>query len=241
MEAVRRSIRKFEDKRYAVMKQRNIIGQVCHTPKSYDNVMHVGLRKVTFKWQRGNKIGMTALWRLLFGYGLCEAWAGCDVMVFVYDNRWGPVWEGVHLHQCRHWRANGHEGGMYFTGISYKITKRTHIWGWGNTFLFLLLKQIRFQPNDHKTIKETADELKIFEGIKHPNLVRYFGVELHRVREICLCQFRHHVALTEAARCKSPCSPPVGGDVHLHGVLWWGHSGGGVQTGAAGTCHQALQ
>lgn len=42
--------------------------------------------------------------------------------------------------------------------------------------------QIRFQPNDHKTIKETADELKIFEGIKHPNLVRYFGVELHRVR-----------------------------------------------------------
>lgn len=57
MESVRRSIRKFEDKRYAVMKQRNIIGQVCHTPKSYDNVMHVGLRKVTFKWQRGNKIG----------------------------------------------------------------------------------------------------------------------------------------------------------------------------------------
>lgn len=43
--------------------------------------------------------------------------------------------------------------------------------------------QIRFQPNDHKTIKETADELKIFEGIKHPNLVRYFGVELHRVRK----------------------------------------------------------
>lgn len=43
------------------------------------------------------------------------------------------------------------------------------------------LSQIRFQPNDHKTIKETADELKIFEGIKHPNLVRYFGVELHRV------------------------------------------------------------
>lgn len=61
MEAVRRSIRKFEDKRYAMMKQRNIIGQVCHTPKSYDNVMHVGLRKVTFKWQRGNKIGTTPL------------------------------------------------------------------------------------------------------------------------------------------------------------------------------------
>ena len=39
------------------MRRKNIIGQVCDTPKSYDNVMHVGLRKVTFKWQRGNKIG----------------------------------------------------------------------------------------------------------------------------------------------------------------------------------------
>lgn len=39
------------------MRRRNIIGRVCDTPKSYDNVMHVGLRKVTFKWQRGNKIG----------------------------------------------------------------------------------------------------------------------------------------------------------------------------------------
>lgn len=68
MEAVRRSIHKFEDNRYAVMKQRNIIGQVCHTPKSYDNVMHVGLRKVTFKWQRGNKIGaycLTIAWVMM--------------------------------------------------------------------------------------------------------------------------------------------------------------------------------
>lgn len=66
MEAVRRSIRTFEEKRYAMMKQRNIIGQVCHTPKSYDNVMHVGLRKVTFKWQRGNKIGTSTLGFVVF-------------------------------------------------------------------------------------------------------------------------------------------------------------------------------
>lgn len=57
LEAVRRSILNFDEKHYALMRQRNIIGQVCNTPKSYDNVMHVGLRKVTFKWQRGNKIG----------------------------------------------------------------------------------------------------------------------------------------------------------------------------------------
>lgn len=67
MEAVRRSIRLFEDERYAMMKRRNIIGQVCHTPKS--DGMHVGLRKVTFKWQRGNKIGM-AVFDCCFGYDM---------------------------------------------------------------------------------------------------------------------------------------------------------------------------
>lgn len=57
IEAIQKSVRLFEEKRYQEMRRRNIIGQVCDTPKSYDNVMHVGLRKVTFKWQRGNKIG----------------------------------------------------------------------------------------------------------------------------------------------------------------------------------------
>uniref|UniRef100_A0A670YK06 Mitogen-activated protein kinase kinase kinase 4 n=1 Tax=Pseudonaja textilis TaxID=8673 RepID=A0A670YK06_PSETE len=121
MEAVQKSVQLFEEKRYREMRRKNIIGQVCDTPKSCDNVMHVGLRKVTFKWQRGNKIG---------------------------EGQYGKV----------------------YTCISV------------DTGELMAMKEIRFQPNDHKTIKETADELKIFEGIKHPNLVRYFGVELHRVR-----------------------------------------------------------
>ena len=45
----------------------------------------------------------------------------------------------------------------------------------------LAMKQMEFQHNDHKTIKAIADEIKIFEGINHPNLVRYYGVEVHRV------------------------------------------------------------
>uniref|UniRef100_A0A672SAZ9 Mitogen-activated protein kinase kinase kinase 4-like n=1 Tax=Sinocyclocheilus grahami TaxID=75366 RepID=A0A672SAZ9_SINGR len=129
MEAVWRSIRIFDDKHYVLMRQRNIIGQVCNTPKSYDNVMHVGLRKVTFKWQRGNKIG---------------------------EGQYGKVYTCINV----------------------------------DTGELMAMKEIRFQPNDHKTIKETADELKIFEGIKHPNLVRYFGVELHRVKNLLLSEFK---------------------------------------------------
>lgn len=29
--------------------------------------------------------------------------------------------------------------------------------------------------------KDVIDEIMRFEGINHPNLVRYFGVEVHRV------------------------------------------------------------
>ncbi|KAG5831367.1 hypothetical protein ANANG_G00303000 [Anguilla anguilla] len=139
MEAVRRSIRSFEEKRYAIMKQRNIIGQVCHTPKSYDNVMHVGLRKVTFKWQRGNKIG---------------------------EGQYGKVYTCINV----------------------------------DTGELMAMKEIRFQPNDHKTIKETADELKIFEGIKHPNLVRYFGVELHREEMYIFMEYCDEGTLEEVSR-----------------------------------------
>ncbi|XP_036385031.1 mitogen-activated protein kinase kinase kinase 4-like isoform X2 [Megalops cyprinoides] len=139
MEAVRRSIRSFEEQRYALMKQRNIIGQVCHTPKSYDTVMHVGLRKVTFKWQRGNKIG---------------------------EGQYGKVYTCINV----------------------------------DTGELMAMKEIRFQPNDHKTIKETADELKIFEGIKHPNLVRYFGVELHREEMYIFMEFCDEGTLEEVSR-----------------------------------------
>ncbi|XP_068597107.1 mitogen-activated protein kinase kinase kinase 4 [Brachionichthys hirsutus] len=139
LEAVRRSIRKFEEKRYAMMKQRNIIGQVCHTPKSYDTVMHVGLRKVTFKWQRGNKIG---------------------------EGQYGKVYTCINV----------------------------------DTGELMAMKEIRFQPNDHKTIKETADELKIFEGIKHKNLVRYFGVELHREEMYIFMEYCDEGTLEEVSR-----------------------------------------
>lgn len=121
------------------MRRRNIIGQVCDTPKSYDNVMHVGLRKVTFKWQRGNKIG---------------------------EGQYGKV----------------------YTCISV------------DTGELMAMKEIRFQPNDHKTIKETADELKIFEGIKHPNLVRYFGVELHREEMYIFMEYCDEGTLEEVSR-----------------------------------------
>ena len=50
----------------------------------------------------------------------------------------------------------------------------------------MAVKEIRFQPNDHQTIKDVAEEIKIFEELNHPGLVKYHGVEVHRVsRRAC--------------------------------------------------------
>lgn len=45
----------------------------------------------------------------------------------------------------------------------------------------LAMKEIQLQPGDYRAIQRVAEELQIFEGIQHKNLVRYYGVEIHRV------------------------------------------------------------
>lgn len=47
----------------------------------------------------------------------------------------------------------------------------------------MAMKEIQLQPFDHKAIRNVAVELRIFEGINHENLVRYYGVEIHRVNK----------------------------------------------------------
>lgn len=49
---------------------------------------------------------------------------------------------------------------------------------------FKAMKEISIQAGETGTIKNVAEELKIFEGISHCHLVKYFGVEIHRVSRI---------------------------------------------------------
>lgn len=46
----------------------------------------------------------------------------------------------------------------------------------------LAMKEVQLQPGDHRAIRRVAEELQIFEGIQHQYLVRYYGLEIHRVR-----------------------------------------------------------
>ncbi|XP_033609208.1 mitogen-activated protein kinase kinase kinase 4 isoform X3 [Cryptotermes secundus] len=53
----------------------------------------------------------------------------------------------------------------------------------------MAMKEIQLQPNDHRTIRRVAEELRIFEGIQHSNLVRYYGVEIHREEMLIFMEF----------------------------------------------------
>jgi mitogen-activated protein kinase kinase kinase 4 len=50
-----------------------------------------------------------------------------------------------------------------------------------NTGELMAMKEIPIQAGETGTIKRVAEELKIFEGINHKHLVKYYGVEIHRV------------------------------------------------------------
>nr|CAD7413264.1 unnamed protein product [Timema cristinae] len=56
----------------------------------------------------------------------------------------------------------------------------------------MAMKEIQLQPNDHRTIRRITEELRIFEGIQHYNLVRYYGVEIHRKNEVILDDMIRH-------------------------------------------------
>lgn len=45
----------------------------------------------------------------------------------------------------------------------------------------MAMKEITIQAGETNTVKRVAEELKIFEGIQHRHLVKYYGVEIHRV------------------------------------------------------------
>lgn len=57
----------------------------------------------------------------------------------------------------------------------------------------MAMKELALQPNDYRTIRNVSQELSIFEGIHHENLVRYYGVEIHRVSPAAVSSF--HLSL----------------------------------------------
>lgn len=58
-----------------------------------------------------------------------------------------------------------------------------------NTGDMMAVKEISLQHNDNLTIKRVAEEMKILEGIVHRNLVRYYGLEVHKDEMLIFMEF----------------------------------------------------
>ena len=44
----------------------------------------------------------------------------------------------------------------------------------------MAMKELPLQPNDHKTLRNVAEELRIFESIRHKHLINHYGVEVSK-------------------------------------------------------------
>lgn len=53
----------------------------------------------------------------------------------------------------------------------------------------MAVKEIALQRNDAHAMQKVADELKIMEGISHRNLVKYFGLEVHKEEMLIFMEF----------------------------------------------------
>nr|XP_022910151.1 mitogen-activated protein kinase kinase kinase 4 [Onthophagus taurus] len=53
----------------------------------------------------------------------------------------------------------------------------------------MAMKEISLQPNDVVTIRKVTEEIKILEGINHRNIVRYYGLEVHKEEMLIFMEF----------------------------------------------------
>ncbi|XP_041352279.1 mitogen-activated protein kinase kinase kinase 4-like [Gigantopelta aegis] len=68
----------------------------------------------------------------------------------------------------------------------------------------MAMKEMKIQPNDQQAFREIADEIKNFEGIQHPNLVKYYGVEVHKDEMLIFMEYCDRGTIEEAAKIGLP-------------------------------------
>ena len=119
-----------DESRTLALKECHLIGKTIErTENSFNmNEAKINVRRVDFRWQRGNKIG---------------------------SGQSGIVYACVNL----------------------------------DTGEMMAMKEISYKPNDLQAIKSLADEIANIEGIKHENLVKFYGVELHKKEILIFMEF----------------------------------------------------
>ncbi|KAL3881975.1 hypothetical protein ACJMK2_028357 [Sinanodonta woodiana] len=68
----------------------------------------------------------------------------------------------------------------------------------------MAMKEMKFVSNDMQAVKDILDEIKIFEGIRHENIVRYYGVEVHRDDMLVFMEYCDRGTIEEVAKLGLP-------------------------------------
>ncbi|XP_063954186.1 mitogen-activated protein kinase kinase kinase 4-like [Lytechinus pictus] len=137
------ALEQLEQARNDKLQRVSMIGRISDQHNNHE-VVNINCKKVTFRWQRGFKIGE----------------------------------------------------GQFGTTVYSCINMNT-----GET---LAVKEMRFQRNDHQVIRDIADEIKNLEGIRHANLVRYYGVEIHREELLIFMEYCDGGTIAEVAKTGLP-------------------------------------
>ncbi|VDO81256.1 unnamed protein product [Soboliphyme baturini] len=69
-----------------------------------------------------------------------------------------------------------------------------------DTGQLMAVKQVKYERQDHQAIQALVDEIKNVEGIRHPNLVRYYGVEVHTDELLIFMEYCSEGTLEQACR-----------------------------------------
>lgn len=135
-------IKEVEHSRNLKLQKGRVIGKV--TNKKSEVSYHINTRKVTFHWQKGNKIG---------------------------EGQFGKVYCAVNM----------------------------------DTGELMAMKEMKFSTADMQAhFKDIIDEIKTFEGINHRNLVKYYGVEVHRSEMLVFMEYCDRGTLDEISRLGLP-------------------------------------
>ncbi|KAL5010300.1 hypothetical protein ScPMuIL_012605 [Solemya velum] len=140
-ERVCTAVRQLEKERDQKLQEKRRVGRQTNKKSEID--YHISVRRVNFRWQRGNKIG---------------------------EGQFGKVYTAVNM----------------------------------DTGELMAMKEMKFQTSDHKTLKETIDEIKNFEGIQHNHLVSYYGVEVFKDEMLIFMEYCDRGTIEDAAKMGLP-------------------------------------
>ncbi|XP_063826965.1 uncharacterized protein LOC135076427 [Ostrinia nubilalis] len=195
------AVSQIEETRDAKLREMKCVGRVMdRAVASYEPK----LRQLTFKWQRGLKIGAGTFGKLremkCVGRVMDRAVASYEPKLRQLTFKWQrglKIGADTCDAKLREMKCVGRVMDRAVASYEPKLRQLTFKWQRGlkigaGTFgkvytvvntesgQLLAMKELSIGAGDRRALQRAANELRVLEGVIHPHLVRYYGCEVHR-------------------------------------------------------------